>query len=93
MKFEKLRVAATSPRFSIGVSLRGNVGKSETAKFLEPLGGHVQPGDAPGGLPGPAWWPSGALLKASRSLPGSQNPPTLKGVRALNRPKEKFTSP
>ena len=73
IEFEKRRVAATSPRFRIDVFLRGNVGESETAKLLEPLGGHVQPGDAPGGLLGPAWWPSGALLKTSRSLPGFQN--------------------
>ena len=69
----KERSGAPTSSFRICVFRRGNVGKSETAKFFELLCGHVQPGDAPWGLPGPAWWPSRVLLKASQSLPGSQN--------------------
>ena len=64
VKCENRRVAGTSPRFRTCIFPRENVGKLETAKILEPLGGHVQLGGAPGGLPGPAWWPSGALLRA-----------------------------
>ena len=61
--FQRRRVKTRNRRVAgISVALqnsrffpRENAGNLETTKLLEPLGGHVQPGDAPVGLPGPAW--------------------------------------
>ena len=70
MKFGSRVVAGITASFRIRIFTRENEGKLETTILLEPLSGHVQPGDAPGGLLGASWGPPGAILQASWGLPG-----------------------
>ena len=71
-KLETEGSRASALRFRTRIFPRENVGNLETTKLLEPLGGRAQPGDAPGGLPGPAWGLPGPSWRPPGASRGAQ---------------------